>query len=80
MECFGHCPFYLHHTMSSPAEQSSAAELCVCGRPKGYHTDRPAEPDAPWHPYTVPTGRHERGCLVIGGPHDAALCSALWED
>jgi hypothetical protein len=64
--------------MSSPAEQPSAAELCVCGRPKDYHTDRPAAPGAPWHRYTVPTGRHDRGCLVISGPHAAALCGSLW--
>lgn len=52
---------------------------CVCGRPKEYHTERPSAPGAPWHPYTVPTGRHERGCLVIGGPHDASLCRSLWD-
>jgi len=52
---------------------------CVCGRPKDYHTERPAAPGAPWHPYTVPTGRHERGCLVISGPHDASLCRSLWD-
>ena len=52
--------------------------VCVCGRPKGYHTERPTAPGAPWHRYTLPTGRHERGCLVISGPHDKDLCSTLW--
>lgn len=61
------------------ASRAPETPRCVCGRPKDYHTDRPASPGAPWHPYTVPTGRHERGCLVISGPHDAALCRSLWE-
>ena len=58
----------------------SDAPNCVCGRPKSYHTARPAALGAPWHRYTIPTGRHERGCLVISGPHDAALCRSLWAD
>ena len=67
--------------MTAPGASSAPeAPLCVCGRPKGYHTDQPAAPGAPWHPYTIPTGRHERGCLVISGPHDAALCRSLWDD
>jgi hypothetical protein len=53
---------------------------CVCGRLKDHHTERPATPGMPWHPFTVPTGRHERGCIVIRGPHDAALCGGLWGD
>lgn len=62
------------------AQQLSDGSLCVCGRPKDpYHTDRPTAPGTPWHPYTVPTGRHERGCLAVSGSHDAALCGRLWE-
>ena len=57
----------------------SPEPTCVCGRPKSYHTERPAAAGAPWHPYTIHTGRHERGCLVISGPHDASLCNSLWE-
>lgn len=51
---------------------------CACSRPKGWHTEQPSAPGAPWHPYTVRSGRHERGCLVVGDPHDAALCAGLW--
>jgi hypothetical protein len=58
----------------------SDATACVCCRPKEYHTERPAAPDAPWHPYTIPTGRHDRGCLVISGPHHASLCGGLWDE
>ena len=67
--------------MTAQGEDRSPEEpRCVCSRAKDDHTDRPSAPGAPWHPYTVPTGRHEHGCVVISGPHDKALCESLWED
>lgn len=61
-----------------PHDCAPSEPACVCGRPKDYHTNQPAALGAPWHRYTLPTGRHERGCLVISSPHDAALCRSLW--